>query len=119
MKDEEKTREQLQAAIKKSALEWRMTVDAVESLILMLDYNGRIKRLNRAAKELAGDSYEELLDQTVEAIGPYQPWQKAAEIVSLIRQTRCATSVQVKDESSGRTWDIAASLSAGPEVDEE
>src|SRR5207247_5215061 len=109
----------LQAAIQKSALEWQLTFDTIESPILILDLSGMVIRLNRAAKELLGNSYQESIGRTVEVLGSGQPWQKAAEIVRLIRETRCATSCQARDEASGRTWDMAASLLTGPGVAEE
>ncbi|MCI0490263.1 MAG: PAS domain S-box protein, partial [Blastocatellia bacterium] len=115
--EEEQAR--LQAGLRESAREWRLTFDTVESLIMILDLEGRVKRLNRCAKEISGRDYTESLRGSVALMAEGQPWQKIAELARSVARTRRATSAQVKDDSTGRTWDIALSLFAGPEVEEE
>jgi PAS domain S-box-containing protein len=100
----------LQAAVENAAKEWRVTIDAVESLILILDLEGRVTRLNRSAKELSRVSYKEIFGRRVSEIGKHQPWKKTAELLKQVRETRSPTSCQVQDETSGKTWEIAANL---------
>jgi len=109
--EEEKAR--LQAFVQKSALEWRLTFDAIEFPVLIVDLAGRIRRLNRAAKELAGSSYEEIMGRTVESISDGQLWQKAAELVRSIKDSAAAKSSRERDEATGKTWDIVANLVLG------
>jgi PAS domain S-box-containing protein len=107
----EEEEERLQRTVRRSALEWRLTFDAIESPILMVDLQGRVVRLNRAAQESAGESYEEILGRPVEAIRPpTQPWCTAAALAREAAEARAAQVVHVKDETTGRTWDLAAAL---------
>ncbi|HTR02844.1 MAG TPA: PAS domain S-box protein [Thermoanaerobaculia bacterium] len=100
----------LQFAIQDAAREWQRTFDAIESPVLVLDGNACIRRLNRAAKVLSGKTYRETIGLAVEALGPGEPWQKSAELAHAIRTGGTATSGQARDLSTGRTWDVGASL---------
>jgi len=115
--EEEEAR--LHASIERSALEWQLTFDAIETPVLILDLDGRIARLNRAAKELAGRSEEELTASTLESLGSYSLWQKAAELINSIRASGAAASCRAHDQVTGRSWDLAATLTAAPEGDGE
>lgn len=112
----EEEQRRLQAAIERSAWEWQLTFDAIESPVFILDPTGLITKLNAAAKELAGGSDSELVGRPIECIGSSQPWPKAAELVDLIRKRHAPTSCQARDEASGRTWDLASSLAPGTDV---
>jgi PAS domain S-box-containing protein len=100
-------------------MEWQLTFDAIESPLLLMDLDGRIRRMNQAAQELSGRSYQQNVGQYVGSISSREPWQKAAQIVAGIRNERDAVSQQVKDEASGKTWDIAASLFLPPGAEHE
>ncbi len=100
----------LQFAIQDAAKEWQRTFDAIESPVLVLDGNARIRRLNRAAKVLSGKTYRETIGLAIEALGPGEPWQKSSELAQAIRSGGAATSGQARDLGTGRSWDVAASL---------
>jgi len=100
----------LQFAIQDAAKEWQRTFDAIESPVLVLDGNARIRRLNRAAKVLSGKTYRETIGLAIEALAPGEPWQKSAELADAIRAGRSAPAGQARDLATGRTWDVAASL---------
>jgi signal transduction histidine kinase len=51
-----------------------------------------------------------MFGRRVDEIGTGQPWKKTAELLRQVRETRLPTSCQVQDESSGKTWEIAANL---------
>jgi len=105
----------LRAALEKAAVEWELTFDAMEAPIVIVDAGGRIARLNRAARELAGyPTHRDAVGLAVADVGPGQPWQKASEVAALVGKTRSATQCQVRDGASGRTWDLTAGPSAGP-----
>ncbi|MDQ3255920.1 MAG: PAS domain S-box protein, partial [Acidobacteriota bacterium] len=70
--------------IRKAAFEWRTTFDEIRFPLLVVDLSGCVKRLNRAAQQFSGESYNELIGRPVEDLGPGQPWHKAAELVSLL-----------------------------------
>jgi len=109
---------QLQAALQKSALEWRLTFDAVESPMLLLDSQCRVVRLNRAARDLSGKSYWEVKGHIVDEIAPRQPWQRAAELGRLIVQSRWSYSAQVFDADAEKTWEITGGMFSGSDVDD-
>jgi PAS domain S-box-containing protein len=109
---------QLQAALQKSALEWRLTFDAVDSPMLLLDSQCRVIRLNRAARDLSGKSYWEVKGHLVDEIGPRQPWQKAAELGRLIVQSRSGCSSQIFDADAEKSWEITGGVFSGSDVDD-
>lgn len=109
----EAERLQLHAKIQKSVAEWQLTFDAIESPVLILDGEGRITKLNYAARQLTrGDN---VVGRTIESLGATTIWQTATELVGLIRDNRISDTRQAHDEASGRTWDLAASLAGGVE----
>lgn len=115
--EEEQVR--LQAALEKAAREWHLTFDSVDSVIMILAADGRVIRLNRAAKDLLGKSYQDILGQNIETLGSNKLWAKATELWRHVRRTRSSASGQTRDESSGKTWDITGNLliEAGVEDD--
>jgi PAS domain S-box-containing protein len=100
----------LQFAIQDAAKEWQRTFDAIESPVLVLDGHACIRRLNRAAKVLSGKTYRETIGLAVEGLGPGEPWQKSAELAHAVRAGGSAISGQARDVSTGRSWDVGASL---------
>lgn len=92
-----------------AASEWRATFDAIEMPILILGAGGRMERLNRAARDLAGRDFRDLLGRRVEEVGEDAVWQRAGELVERVRSDHQAATVEVADEASGRTWMLAAS----------
>ncbi|MEJ7637956.1 MAG: hypothetical protein WKF75_08245, partial [Singulisphaera sp.] len=86
--------------------------------IIILDGAGRVSRMNRAAGELAGPRGAAPAGRPIEALGPGQPWQAAEKLVGTIRGGRVGTTLQVRDEISGRYWDVAGGRFAGPELEE-
>jgi PAS domain S-box-containing protein len=108
----EERRQQLQSAITKAASEWRFTFDAVTSAILVLDMEGKIKRLNRAAKELImAQHYEDALGRPILDFATCEPWLGVAKLVPNVVERRSPVSCQVREER-GRTWDVVARVAA-------
>jgi PAS domain S-box-containing protein len=102
----------LRAGIEKAAEEWERTFDSMETPVLIVDAGGRVVRLNRAARDLAGSaSYHELLGRAVSEVGRGQPWQKAGEVAAMVARTRATLHCEVQDGSSGKTWDLTANPS--------
>jgi PAS domain S-box-containing protein len=99
----------LQGAIEASAGEWQLTFDTVESPLIVADPSGHVRRLNRAASELAGKVYREVLGLPVEDIAAGEPWQSAASLVAAVEASRSSHSLSVPDAATGRTWDLSAS----------
>ena len=109
----DEAREQLQRALETAARQWRLTFDAIESPILMLDKEGRVLRMNRAAKLLSGNAsneYKEQLGRGLEAFGEVEPWSRGIEVVAAVLGARGPIESQVRDDARGRTWDFSATL---------
>jgi PAS domain S-box-containing protein len=103
----------LHRALETAAAEWRLTFDAIASPLLILDSAGRIVRLNNAGQRLAGRPYESCIGVPVGQLGAVQPWPKAAELVAALRSQPAGVQEQVTDPTTGRTWDVAGSVSTG------
>jgi PAS domain S-box-containing protein len=113
----EATQQQLQDALARSASEWRSTFDAVGSPILILDRDGRVRRPNRAARDLSGRPYTEIMGCAVAAVGSGPLWSAISRATLQVTATGRAVSLQVRDEGTARTWDVSASPLTGNEVD--
>jgi len=106
--DEEQKR--MHASIQQSAIEWRQTFNAMDFPVLIVDLDGRIRRLNKAAQEIAGSDKEEIIGQHIGSIGPGEPWQKAAQLLEHIRENGGARLAEVRDHATGKTWSITLYL---------
>jgi PAS domain S-box-containing protein len=115
----EAERESLRAAIERAAAEWQRTVDALDTCVLILDREGRLKRINRASRDLLGRDYSEVLELRIEDVGVGEPWRTAAGLVGALRTGGSPASAQAVDEQARQTWDLTAySAPAGPRGDE-
>lgn len=104
----EEVQTRLQEAVLKSAEEWKATFDAVQSPLFLLDAQGLVKRLNRAARDLWELPFEDLVGHPLMA-REGEPWDGMVRAVEAVRQARAAVSLTVEDPLARRTWDIAAS----------
>jgi PAS domain S-box-containing protein len=109
----------LRHALENAAAQWRTTFDAIASPIFILDLEGRVRRLNRAARDITGLDYPDLLGRPARSIGAGRLWEEAPAIVERIVASREPFNVQIEDPASERVWDVAAHLRSGEEVDEE
>jgi PAS domain S-box-containing protein len=103
----------LQEAIRRSALEWRTTFDAIASPLLLLETDGRVVRMNEAARRLAHRPYEAAIQQPVAALGDVPPWPGVAGLVAEVARTSRVATTQGRD-GRGRTWDMSVSPMVGP-----
>jgi len=101
----------LRRALERAAFEWRSTFDTIGSPILLLGLDGRVQRLNRAARELLGRDYREILGRGVTEVASGQPWATVAALAYRVLES-CAPEVcEATDESGQRTWEVVASIS--------
>ena len=106
----------LQALISRSALEWRLTFDALEFPLLLLELDGRIVRMNEAARALAGVTFEEAIHRLLEVLGDGQPWNAVRLLLTQVAATAERAGTQTREEH-GRVWDVAISPVVGPDGD--
>ena len=104
----------LQETIRKSASEWRITFDAITHPVILLEIDGRIIRVNEAARELAGLTYEQVLHRPVAFLWDTEPWRAICALLLEVRTTGETAAAQARDEQ-GRTWDVSLSPVTSPD----
>lgn len=117
-KEAEEQQAQLRRALERAAFEWRSTFDAIRSPVLLVGLNGRVHRLNRAARDLLGRDYRELLGRPIEEIGGGQPWATMAALAHRVRETFTPEVCEATDENREATWEVEAVVSAASEEGE-
>ena len=119
----EARQERLQHALRTSAQEWRLTFDAIIHPLLLVELDGRLIRLNRAARDLSGIDYEKAVYQPIDVLGNGQPWRAIREMLPQAHGAQGSDpavddlSTQARDDQ-GRTWDISMSLVTSPDEQE-
>ena len=98
--------QRLHASLQQSAMEWRQTFNAIDFPVLIVDLDGTVKRSNQAAEQIVGIAAEQILGKTVSQLGENQPWNKAAELIEIIRENPAPLAEEVKDDATGKTWAI-------------
>jgi signal transduction histidine kinase len=107
---------ELQRLISRSALEWRLTFDAIASPLLLLEMDGRILRMNEAARELGGVSYEGAIHHSLAVLGDGQPWRTVRWLLGDVAASDRRASAQAQSDD-GQTWDVSISPVVGPDRD--
>lgn len=102
--------QRMHASLQHSAMEWRQTFNAIDFPVLIVDLEGRIRRLNQVAEEIAGFQSEKVLGRDISELGKTQPWHKAAELIKTIRGNGTSSSAEVRDDVTGKTWAITLYL---------
>ncbi len=108
----------LQAEIRKSAIEWQTTFDSVEDQLLILDLDGVVRRINRAARKLIGDGWVKAIGKGIASFGPQPPFDQATRLLSTIRSDGKAQLI-VEDSGSTQAWDVSGYLVTSQELEEE
>jgi PAS domain S-box-containing protein len=110
----EARQERLQRALRTSAQEWRLTFDAITHPLLLVELDGRIIRLNRAARDLAGVDFDKAVYHPIAVLGDAQPWRIIRELLPEVERKDDDVSNQARDDQ-GRTWDISMSPVISPD----
>jgi PAS domain S-box-containing protein len=110
----EEEQRKLQETIRKSASEWRITFDAITHPVMLLELDGRIVRVNEAARELAGLTYEQVLHRPVALLWATEPWRAISTLLLEVATTGETAAAQARDEQ-GRTWDVSLSPVTSPD----
>ena len=109
-------RRQLQQMLERKGQEWSLTFDAIELPVFITLMDGTIVRLNRAARELAGESFADILGRNMR-LNDAEPWITLSDTVAAVRDshTPCTAQINVGDAH----WDITASWYRSVAEDEE
>src|SRR6478736_2415840 len=106
-REEEEVRARLQDAIQAAANDWTATFDAVPMMVLLLDGDFRIQRLNRAARASMEAPWKELLHRALTEV-PGVLWAAAAAAARQAQLHGMPRAEQVDEGRGGRTWNVVA-----------
>lgn len=109
----------LQEKLQASALEWQITFDAIASPVLVFSLAGRLLKMNRAGRDLTIDIEMSPDPVMIDNLGESLLWQKASELMKSMRRNRVPTSLEVRDERRGRTWQLNGTLGVLPGATDE
>ena len=101
----EDTRQRLVSVFRVVATEWRDTFDAVDVPIVVVQSNGHIVRLNRAAQLLARTEFRDLVNSRAADIAG-EPWQTIARLADRTVREEGALSERVTDRSA--VWQVSS-----------
>lgn len=99
-------RRQLQQMIERKGQEWSLTFDAIELPVFITLMDGTIVRLNRAARELAGEEFVDILGRNIR-MADGEPWITLADTVQAVRDSRTPCNAQIV--AGEKHWDVTAS----------
>ena len=96
----------LNERLENAAMEWRLTVDTIDAALLVLNRDGRIRRMNRAAAEtLPGEPFA-WIGRPSEDLRTYPPWDAALALARDAVETEAGSSRREHHTAAGRTWDL-------------
>ena len=108
-------RRQMQQLIERKSQEWSLTFDAIELPIFITHPDGSIARVNRAARDLIGGTFTDILGRDI-ALTEHEPWRTLSDTVSAVRDTHTPCSAQIVDGEVH--WDVNASWLRSADGDE-
>lgn len=97
----------LREYLTQAANEWRVTFDAVDSLMLILDHNARILRVNKAVTDETGLSFTEAMGRSITNVGSGEPWKTASELALEVSGTH-VPHVEQSCTTGYRDWVASA-----------
>lgn len=97
----------LREYLTQAANEWRVTFDAVDSLMLILDHNARLLRLNKAVTDETGLSFTEAMGRSITNVGSGEPWKTASETALEVIGTH-VSHIEKSCTTGYRDWVVSA-----------
>jgi PAS domain S-box-containing protein len=107
----EEEKRDLHARIERKGFEWALTFDALDQPVLLAAADGTIQRLNRAARDLAGSDYTELVGRPISSIGPSEPWTTLNDLVTSTREADHGGTARIDTEEV--VWDVSSTFCRG------
>jgi PAS domain S-box-containing protein len=110
----EEEQRRLQAALQAAATDWRVTFDAVPLMMILVDQEARIRRLNLAARDGLGAPWDRLVHHSLRELAG-QPWEAVTELHTRALQASETLMEQFEESPNGRTWSMLATPVSTPE----
>jgi len=108
-KKSERERAALQGLLRTVALEWTQTFDAIGVPVLLMRWDGTIRRVNAAAAELIEGGFAGAVDRHLSEIHDREPWRSAVELLEEVRADEKALFREVRDAATDATWHVTIS----------
>lgn len=105
-KIQDEKQQQMHTSLQHSAMEWRQTFNAINVPVLIIDLEGRVRRLNQAAEQVAQVESEAAIGRFICELGDNEPWRTSASLITRIRENGTSSSAEVQDPSNRKTWAI-------------
>ena len=102
----DRTEGERRAALERAAREWSMTFDAIPDPVMVVDIEGKLLRLNEAARAASGRPHTAVLGRSLVEVGVDPLWRRADAVARDVRAAGQRTSTQVRSVRHRRTWDI-------------
>ncbi len=96
----------LNAKLESVAQEWRLTVDTIDSAVVLVEPSGVVLRLNRSAAATLPGALTAWPKQPADRLADHAPWGAA---LTLARETvggDAVSTARIHDATSRRTWDL-------------
>jgi len=112
--DEERRR--LLEMVERKSTEWMATFDSIALPIFLITTDGRLARVNQAARDFTGSEYDDLIGRDVRSVGDGEPWATIADTTTAVAESGIGCTAQITHDD--RTWDVSASPLASATADE-
>lgn len=103
----EEEQKRLQAAVQVAATDWMVTFDAVPLLMVLVDAEGKIRRLNQAARVAIAAPWNELVHRPLTDLKG-QPWEAVTDLTRRALAGQATLVEQFEDAANDRTWSMLA-----------
>ncbi len=90
--------------VEKAARAWRLTFDTIDFILLTVDREGVVQRVNRAALLLLGGRFDDWIGRPLSALPGQQPW---LEVNSLFRQVIADGTPRRSQVDDEEVWEVA------------
>jgi PAS domain S-box-containing protein len=99
-------RRSMQEQLAAGAREWQKTFDAIHMPIVIVDRQGRINRINRAARQYAARDGTAFAGRSLRELGGAL-WNEVERLVCSVEES---ARLQFEEPDGGRTWDVVVDV---------
>ncbi|HET7711168.1 MAG TPA: ATP-binding protein [Thermoanaerobaculia bacterium] len=103
----EEERRWLHSMIERKGTEWTLTLDSVDLPVFLTTLDGTVVRVNRAARDLVGRTYTEILGRQIATLEIGEPWKTIGDLIAAVSEGGVPLSAQVT--VGDRVWDMSGS----------
>ena len=102
-------RRRAQIGMQTAAEEWTRTFDSLQAMIVIIDPNRRIRRINLAARDALGKTYQQIIHRPLSEFATIEPFSTVNHVVKNEKHVEHGYLSEFADWRSGKTWTIAVS----------